>query len=222
VALQTLLDARYLWTGTAPAGMTLATYAHRGAYPLLATALLAGAFALAARPWLAERPLLKPLLLLWLAQNVLLTLSALYRLDLYVGAFGLTYLRAHAAIWMALVAAGLALTLTQIALQRSNGWLLIRCTVLGAATLYTCAFINFADIIVRVNLAENEIDVYYLCELGPTAAAAIPASIPGEENIPCVITPPQITGWRDWGFRNWRVLHTLRGQEKAYEDPRRG
>ena len=221
LALQTALDARYLWTGTAPAGMTLATYVHRGAYPLLATALLAGAFALAARPWLAERPLLKPLLLLWLAQNVLLTLSALYRLDLYVDAFGLTYLRAHAAIWMALVTAGLALTLTQIALQKSNRWLLIRCSVLGAATLYICAFINFADIIARVNVAEDKVDPAYICSLGPTAAAAIPADLPGTD-ISCLPNQPQITNWRDWGFRNWRVIHTLRAQEAAHEDPRRG
>lgn len=101
LGLQTLLDARYLWSGASlPPGMTLAEYAHRGAYPLLATALLAGAFALAARPWVAERRALKPLLILWLGQNILLTLSALYRLVLYVQSFGLTYLRIHALIWM--------------------------------------------------------------------------------------------------------------------------
>ena len=43
-AMQTLLDAAYLWGGAAlPEGMTYAEYAHRGAYPLVATALLAGA-----------------------------------------------------------------------------------------------------------------------------------------------------------------------------------
>ncbi|MEO8244278.1 MAG: DUF4173 domain-containing protein [bacterium] len=227
LGLQTLLDARYLWTGTAPHAMTLATYAHRGAYPLLATALLAGAFALAARPWVAERPMLKRLLLLWLAQNVLLTLSALYRLDLYVTAFGLTYLRIHAAIWMALVAAGLALTLTQIAAVRSNGWLLIRCTGLGLTTLYFCAFINFAGLIAQVNIAENKIDTGYLCALGPTAAAALPPLIPPEPAgrdpaVTCTFRRPEILGWRDWGFRNWLVLHNLHVQEAAHEDPRRG
>ena len=48
-AVQTALDLTYLWGGAAlPDGMTHADYAHRGAYPLIATALLAGAFVLAA------------------------------------------------------------------------------------------------------------------------------------------------------------------------------
>ena len=153
LALQTAMGLAYLYRGTTPPGMTLATYAHRGEYPLLATALLAGAIALAARPWLGEHPSLKPLLLLWLAQNVLLTLSALYRLDPYVQSFGLTYLRVHAAIWMGLAAAGPALTLARIAAQKSDRWLLVRSMALGLGTLYLCAFVNFAAVIAQVNLA---------------------------------------------------------------------
>jgi len=44
-AVQNGLDAIYLWGGGGlPAGMTLAEYAHRGAYPLIVTAILAGLF----------------------------------------------------------------------------------------------------------------------------------------------------------------------------------
>ena len=47
--VQTVLDAAYLWGGVAlPDGMTYASYAHRGAYPLIVTALLAAGFVLAA------------------------------------------------------------------------------------------------------------------------------------------------------------------------------
>jgi len=36
-AIQTVLDIQYLWRGAAlPDGMSYATYAHRGAYPLIA------------------------------------------------------------------------------------------------------------------------------------------------------------------------------------------
>ena len=46
-ALQNGLDIFFLWSGAPlPEGMTLAEYAHRGAYPLIATALLAGLFVL--------------------------------------------------------------------------------------------------------------------------------------------------------------------------------
>ena len=45
-ALQTAMDMTYLWGGVAlPDRMTYASYAHRGAYPLIVTALLAGACA---------------------------------------------------------------------------------------------------------------------------------------------------------------------------------
>ena len=213
LALQTAMDAAYLYSGNTPPGITLATYAHRGAYPLLATALLAGAFALVARPWVAERPALKPLLLIWLGQNVLLTLSALYRLDLYVRSFGLTYLRVHAAIWMALVAAGLALTLMQITAHKSNRWLLVRCAALGAGTLYLCAFVNFASLIASDNVARYRAITSDLCDLGPTAVADIRATLP--DFYDCTLSPPVITGWRDWGFRNWRVLDYLKSQART-------
>ena len=48
-AVQTGMDIHYLWRGAAlPDGMTYAAYAHRGAYPLIVTALLAAAFVIVA------------------------------------------------------------------------------------------------------------------------------------------------------------------------------
>lgn len=224
LAVQTVMDAAYLWGGAAlPQGMTAAEYAHRGAYPLLATALLAGGFALAARPVAAEDRRLRWLLLLWLAQNVALTLSALMRLDLYVDAFGLTYLRVHAGIWMALVAAGLALTGWQVWRGLPNRWLLVRSTALGAGTLYAACFVNFAGIIAAENLSRPErLDAFYVCALGPMAAAEVRTS---RLDLPCTTGEPQIDGWRDWGFREWRVsryLERLPVAEGVHEDPRGG
>jgi hypothetical protein len=206
-AMQTILDVTYLWAGTTlPDGMTYATYAQRGAYPLLATALLAGAFALISRPFAHGR--LRALLMIWIAQTVLLVVSALYRLDLYIQAFGLTYLRIAAAIWMGLVAAGLALTAWQVLRRHSNEWLVLRCALLGIGTVYACAFINFAHIIAEVNLQRPAHDRAYICNLGPNAAAAIRAY---ELKHPqtCWTDTHGIEGWRDWGFRTARVQHFL-------------
>ena len=103
-ALQTGLDLAFLWGGVSlPAGMTFATYAHKGAYPLVATALLAGGFALIAQPFLPGRPVLRGLLFLWTVQNILLVISSILRLDLYVETYGLTRLRFAAFVWMGLV-----------------------------------------------------------------------------------------------------------------------
>jgi len=80
-ALQNGLDLAFLWSGAPlPAGMTLAEYAHRGAYPLIATALLAGLFVLVTlRPGsaMAERPAIRRLVSLWIGQNVLLVASTI-------------------------------------------------------------------------------------------------------------------------------------------------
>jgi hypothetical protein len=232
LGVQTVMDAVYLWGGAdLPEGMTAAEYAHRGAYPLLVTALLAGGFALAARPFAAEDRRLRMLLLLWLAQNVALTVSALLRLELYVEAFGLTYLRLHSAIWMALVAAGLGLTAWQVWRALPNGWLLIRSAGLAVGVLYAACFVNFAALIAAENLRREKYDGAYVCSLGPTALAAIWASgrevrVPygyGGGSAACQISPPQIDGWRDWGFRDWRVRRYLEGvAEGVHEDPRGG
>ena len=99
-AVQTILDAVYLWGSvTLPADITYASYAHRGAYPLILTALLAAGFVLAAmRPGgPAERSkVIRPLVYLWVAQNVLLVASSIFRLDLYVQIYLLTYWRVAA------------------------------------------------------------------------------------------------------------------------------
>ena len=219
-AVQTLLDLTYLWSGfDLPSGMTHAEYAHRGAYPLVATALLAGAFALISRPFTDGSPRLRRLLALWIGQNVMLVVSSLYRLELYMEAYGLTYLRVAAAIWMGLVAAGLMLTFWQLWGGRSNLWLLARSSALLAATLYACCFVNFAQIIAKTNLTLHDtgariaLDTQYLCDLGPTAAAAIldHSARTGWQYCSSsdMAEGPQIQGWRDWGFRSWRVQRYL-------------
>ncbi|MCZ4351025.1 DUF4173 domain-containing protein [Roseovarius aestuarii] len=227
LAVQSAMDISILLGGAAlPDGMGHATYAHRGAYPLLITAMLAGAFALAARPFLQDHPALKPLLLLWLFQNILLTLSAALRLDLYIDAFGLTYLRLHALIWMALVASGLMLVGWQVLRGRSSLWLVLRAAGLGLGTLYVCAFVNFAaliatDILDRANDPKfvGQTDWYYLCTLGPTASKAIVqgmSKLPDDERTiqyaACLNPRPSILNWREWDYRTGRINGYLTGQ----------
>ena len=126
-AVQTVLDLVYLWgNAKLPAGISYADYAHRGAYPLIVTALLAAGFVLAAmRPGgPAERSkVIRPLVYLWVAQNVMLVVSSMLRLDLYVQIYLLTCWRVAAFIWMLLVAIGLLLIVARIILEQSNGWL---------------------------------------------------------------------------------------------------
>jgi hypothetical protein len=184
-AVQTVLDLVYLWGGVAlPDGMTYASYAHRGAYPLMLTALLAAGFVLAAvtpgGP--AERkPVIRALDFVWIAQNVILVTSSILRLDLYVQIYSLTYWRVAALIWMLLVAIGLVLMVARIALNRPNRWLILANLTTLALVLYICAFINFPFAIAAYNVAHSRevsgkgafIDFNYLVTLGPQALPAI-------------------------------------------------
>src|SRR5262249_8595625 len=158
-AVQTVMDVNYLWRGDAlPDGMSYATYAHRGAYPLILTALLAAAFVIAAmRPGsAAERSrLIRALVFAWTAQNVLLVISSILRLDLYVETYSLTYWPAAAFGWMLLVALGLILIVARIALDRSNAWLTSMNLAALVLTIYICGFVDFAGVIANYNVAHS-------------------------------------------------------------------
>jgi Domain of unknown function (DUF4173) len=223
-ALQTVLDLTYLWGGAAlPDGMSHAEYAHRGAYPLVVTALLAAGFVLVAmRPsGPAEHSrLIRPLVLLWTGQNILLVASSIFRLDLYVAAFSLTYLRLSALIWMILVTVGLALMLIQILLRKPNSWLIAANAISLALVLYGCCFINPPRLVASYNLehcreisgAGPAIDLTYLKSLGPQTLPALDAHA---EKVPALWSMAwdyrhnydriRVTNWRAWGLRTWRL-----------------
>jgi len=223
-AVQTVLDAAYLWGGVAlPDGLTYAAYAHRGAYPLIVTALLAAGFVLAATrrgSEAARSPLVRALVYLWTAQNVLLVVSSMLRLDLYVEVYSLTYWRIAAFVWMLLVAVGLILIVARIALDRSNAWLIAANTVSLAATLYVCCFFNFPDLISTYNVEHNRfgayLDVYYLASLGPHAVPGldlhiarqngnVPSNLIDRRNALATLHRGRMTDWRSWSFRDWQL-----------------
>ena len=127
-ALENGLDLAFLWSGAPlPKGVSLADYAHRGAYPLVLTALLAGGFLLLllreGSPT-ASRPAVRWLVGAWVAQNVLLTASSILRTLDYVEAYSLTRLRLAALLWMGLVMFGLMLIGWRMLRAKSASWLI--------------------------------------------------------------------------------------------------
>lgn len=187
-ALETVTDLLYLWGWCAlPDGMTYASYAHRGAYPLVVTALLsAGLTIFFFRPGRrTERdPAARVLVLLWLAQNLLLTASAVWRLHLYVDVYTLTRLRVAAFVWMGLVGFGLLAIGWRIARGRDNRWLLDVNAIALLAVLLGCAWWPMDGFIARHNVQYcreaggpgRVLDVDYLQQLGPEAIPALRAA----------------------------------------------
>ncbi len=92
-------------------------------------------------------PKIRRLVYLWIAQNVLLVVSAALRLDLYVAVYSMTLVRAAAFVWMGLVAVGLLLIVARIALRRSNRWLVAANGLVLLVVLYGCAFANFSALV---------------------------------------------------------------------------
>lgn len=230
-AVQTALDLLYLWASvTLPDGMTYAAYAHRGAYPLIVTALLAAGFILHASN-VEQTPQRKRwgnlLIIIWTAQNLMLVLSSILRLDRYVEAYSLTYWRVAAFIWMGLVAAGLLLILIRIVRHHSNGWLIRMNLLTLASVLYLCTFVNFAAIVADYNLADSyemggkgpKLDAFYLITLGPQVIPALDRFIAispvygrvlaGSRDALAYRQRAELSSWRGWTLRGWRLQRYL-------------
>lgn len=237
-AIQNLLDVRYILCGAElPAGMTYAQYAHRGAYPLVATALLAGAFILLAFPPGrdgADSRFVRGLLHGWIAQNVLLTAAAAWRLWMYVGAYGLTRLRVAAALWILLVATGLLLAGVRLGFRYTTEWLVRTNMFVLSVVLMIWMLVDIHGVIARFNVAHCRertgtgvsLDLAYLQTLGPAALPAL--DLLAEEVLSADLMlrlhrtkrvlggrlAEQLADWRGWTVHRHR-LSTIYAQDCA-------
>lgn len=234
-AVQNGLDLAFLWSGAAlPDGVTMADYAHRGAYPLIATALLAGSFVLVAlRPGSAgaRSPWARRLVVLWVAQNLLLVGSSMSRTVDYVQAYSLTVLRLAALLWMALVAAGLALICWRLIAGRSARWLVNANALAGGAVLAAASVVDLGATAAAWNVrhareltpAGAPLDLCYLNRLGPSALlrlaeleAGTRMSPPLHDRVAAVLAGTlrdvevRQANWRRWTWRDARRLSAAR------------
>lgn len=231
-------DIVYLWGGLElPQGVSHARYAQRGAYTLLITALLAAAFVLLAMRSGQNSRWIQALLLLWVGLNILLVGSAIQRLNLYVAAYGLTYMRVAAFIWMALVICGLGLIILRILWHKSETWLILMNLAAVGITLYAVAFANIGGMVAWHNVRHAQqmggegapLHRYYLIyNIGAEALPALThyrqyARIPAAERqkIDQEITDLQQrigwrqSNWRHWHLRDYLLLQSLKEQQKA-------
>ena len=184
-AIQNGLDLAFLWSGAPlPGGVTLADYAHRGAYPLIATALLAGLFVLMTiRPGTvtAASRTIRRLVMLWVAQNLLLVASSMLRTWDYIEAFSMTRLRIAALMWMALVAIGLVLIVWRALAGRSARWLINGNAFAALVFLAIGSIVDLGAVAAMWNVrhareltgAGPALDLCYLDRLGSSALPAL-------------------------------------------------
>ncbi|MEW5687733.1 MAG: DUF4173 domain-containing protein [Pseudomonadota bacterium] len=231
-AVQNGLDVAYLWGGLGlPEGTTFAEYAHRGAYPLIATALLAGLFVLVfLRPGSATASdrRVRWLVTAWVAQNLFLVASTALRTLDYVEAYSLTRMRIAALLWMGLVAMGLALILWRLLRGRSAAWLINANALAAGLVLAFCSVADLGAIAADWNVRHArevggkgvELDLCYMrYELGGASLvplARLEASLPSSgfrDRVSFVRqgVEARVTGWQsDWREWRWRDARRLR------------
>lgn len=175
-AVQNALDIAFLWNGDAlPAGMTQTDYVHRGAYPLIVTALIAGAMSLAMlRPGSASEGNLwaRRLVTMWVAQNLVLVASSALRTINYIETSMLTTWRIAALLWMGLVALGLVLICWRILRAKTAAWLINWNALAASLVLSICCFLDLGAIAAAWNVrtaAPDKVDLCYLSQLGDSA-----------------------------------------------------
>ena len=232
-ALQNGLDIAFLWSGAPlPGDMGLADYAHRGAWSLIVTALLAGLFVLVAlQPGsdTARRPLVRRLVSLWVAQNIVLVASSLLRTADYIESYALTRFRIAAMLWMVLVAIGLMLILWRMLRNRSAHWLINANVLVALVALAGISVIDLGAIAAGWNVRHArevggrgvELDLGYLHSLG--APALVPlvrleqaTDNPGLRNRAAAVRREILADvrhrqghWRGWTWRDHRRLRRV-------------
>lgn len=229
-AVQNGLDLAFLWSGAPlPEGVTLAEYAHRGAYPLIVTALLAGLFVLIfLRPGAetAARPLVRRLVMLWVGQNLLLVASSLLRTADYIEVYSLTRFRIAAMIWMVLVGVGLALICWRLLRNQSAHWLINANVGAALAVLAAISVVDLGAVAASWNVRHAReidgqgagLDLCYLDSLNGAALVSLVeleqrASDPALKDRVAAVRARQMATmqahqaeWRGWRWRDARRL----------------
>ena len=229
-ALQNGLDIAFLWSGAPlPGDMGLAEYAHRGAYPLIVTALLAGLFVLIAlQPGsdTAKRPLVRCLVVVWIAQNMLLVASSLLRTADYIEAYALTRFRIAAMIWMVLVGVGLLLICWRMLRDRSAHWLIDANVLVALGVLAVVSAVDLGAVAASWNVRHArevggrgvELDLGYLHTLGASALVSLvelerTTDNPGLRDRAAAVRSEILSDvrrrqsdWRGWTWRDQRRL----------------
>ncbi|MEA2710911.1 MAG: hypothetical protein QOF78_3512 [Phycisphaerales bacterium] len=223
--LYVMFSAKYGTDGTA-----FKMYVRRGAYPLVAAALMAGAFVLVTfRPNsdTEQSPWARRLVYLWIGQTILLTLSAVWRLVRYVDLTEMTRVRVASTVWFILVALGLFYIIWRIVRGRSNTWLINVNAITALLVLYPCCFINFDGMIASFNARHCEeaggggsaLDIEYFETLGTPALAALDSV---KEKVTAASRrdwaekvsqklhaelDADLSDWRAWTWRRHRTKH---------------
>jgi len=214
------VQLRYFFGGEAlirsVTDLSYAEYARRGFFELVAVAALLLVVLLLV-DWLTRdaaergRRAVRWLSLGLLALLAVILASALQRMRLYTGEYGLTELRFFTTafmLWLVAVFGWYALTVLRGRRGAFAGGLYIS----GVAAVLTLAVLDPVGWIARENVrraqAGQELDARYLTALGPNAVPVLAEALPTLPAVRCAIAKELVQDWGDpthWDVRSWNL-----------------
>lgn len=225
------IQARYFFGGAATvadiAGLSIAEYARQGFFQMVAASglvipVLYVADAFVPRDDARALHNLRLLGGLQLALTLLVGASAVSRLALYIGTFGLTLDRVIASAVLVWLGATIVIFAATV-LRGRNDRFSYRTIVAGFSTLAALNAVNPEALVARVNLSRGgamEADTAYLLRLSPDAALVLVAH-QGRltSNERCVLkqalTPARPADWRSWNLARARAVDAARTLESC-------
>src|SRR5205809_1432327 len=226
-----VIQLRYLFGGVeligAATGLTYAEYARRGFFELVTASglvlpLLAGADWVVRNESREHQRTFRQLAIVLLLLLAVVMASALARMRLYVGAYGLSEIRVYATAFM-LYLAGVFAWFAWTTLRGQRPRFAFGALVQGFAVLGGLHLVNPDALIVRTNLArppaERPFDGWYAASLGADAVPLLLDALPRlDERQQCTVAAGlreqlgrlERDGWRNWNFARARARRLLR------------
>ena len=228
-----VIQLRYLFGGVeliaAATGLTYAEYARRGFFELVTASglvlpLLTGADWLLRNESHEHQRTFRQLAIVLLLLLAVVMASALARMRLYVGAFGLSEIRVYSTAFM-LYLAGVFAWFAWTTLRGQRPRFAFGALVQGFAVLGGLHLVNPDALIVRTNLArppaERPFDGWYAASLGADAVPLLLEALPRlDRSAQCAVAAGLLKqrdrlehdDWRNWNFARARARRLLRDQ----------
>lgn len=169
------LDLTFMFGGAdLPLGVSYSEYVHNGVgnliFSVILVILISMYFFRGHLNFSDKAKWMKILTMIWLAQNFIMLLSTVYRNQLYISEYSLTYRRIGVFVWLLLTAIGLISTVYKIGWKKSM-WYLIRANSWSffLMIIFLGAF-NWDVIIAKYNTRNlDDVDFEYLMKLNDNA-----------------------------------------------------
>ncbi len=157
IAFLNAIDINYLWLkNDLPQGLVFSDYLHSGTFTLIVSILFAiliilyffrGIFNFSSKgKWI------KLLGFLWVVQNIVMIISAMFRNQLYIADYGMTHKRIGVYIFLLLAIIGLVVSFIKIALKKNTLFIIRKNSWAFYAVLIIATFINWDMLITKHNI----------------------------------------------------------------------